>query len=225
MRMAWLLDKFRTEARKYAWYADDGTVNYNPFSRHRRRHQAQDVENMANHSDSCVPQQTGSAQLTSNIEDIQRAVTVPMVSGAIRETSLSSDREVSSPPVSDKSRPLVDKPSMRKRFLALSRRGTINKEMERIPTSASAKQRRKFTLWGQIKATLFSSYINILFIFAPAGILVNYLPVSAVVVFVVNFIAIIPLAAMLSYATEELSLRVGETLGGLLNATFGYVEI
>jgi Ca2+:H+ antiporter len=30
-----------------------------------------------------------------------------------------------------------------------------------------------------------------------------------------------PLAAMLSYATEEIALRTGETLGGLLNATFG----
>jgi len=41
---------------------------------------------------------------------------------------------------------------------------------------------------------------------------------------VVNFIAIIPLAALLSYATEEIALRIGETLGGLMNATFGYVS-
>jgi len=41
------------------------------------------------------------------------------------------------------------------------------------------------------------------------------------IVFVVNFLAIIPLAAILSFSTEELALRVGETLGGLLNATFG----
>lgn len=40
-------------------------------------------------------------------------------------------------------------------------------------------------------------------------------------VFVVNFIAIIPLAAMLSYATEEIAMRTGETIGGLLNASFG----
>ena len=40
-------------------------------------------------------------------------------------------------------------------------------------------------------------------------------------VFVLNFLAIIPLAALLSYATEEISLYVGQTLGGLLNATFG----
>ena len=37
----------------------------------------------------------------------------------------------------------------------------------------------------------------------------------------VNFIAIIPLAGTLSYATEEIALRTGEVLGGLLNATFG----
>jgi len=29
---------------------------------------------------------------------------------------------------------------------------------------------------------------------------------------------------MLSYATEEIALRIGDTLGGLLNATFGYVS-
>src|SRR5579862_3333844 len=162
--MAWLLDKFRTEARKHAWSTGEGNINYNPFSRHRRRHQAQDVESMAIHSDSCVPQQTGSADLTGNTEAFQRAVTVPMASGANRETSLSSEVEVSSPPISDKSRPLVDKPSVRKRFLVLSRKGTTNQEMERIPTTASAKQRRKFTFWGQIKATLFSSWINVLFI-------------------------------------------------------------
>lgn len=30
-----------------------------------------------------------------------------------------------------------------------------------------------------------------------------------------------PLAALLGFATEELAIRVGQTLGGLLNATFG----
>ena len=54
---------------------------------------------------------------------------------------------------------------------------------------------------------------------------VNYAHITPVGIFVINFIAIIPLAALLSYATEEIALRVGETLGGLLNATFGYVLI
>ena len=40
-------------------------------------------------------------------------------------------------------------------------------------------------------------------------------------VFTINFFAIIPLAAVLSFATEEISMRLGEAMGGLLNATFG----
>ena len=81
----------------------------------------------------------------------------------------------------------------------------------------------KFTAMGQLRATLFNSYINVLLVMAPVGIALSQVSsVSPVVVFVVNFIAIIPLAAMLSYATEEIALRTGETIGGLLNATFGY---
>lgn len=35
----------------------------------------------------------------------------------------------------------------------------------------------------------------------------------------VSFLSIIPLAKLLAFATDELSLRVGQTLAGLLNAT------
>jgi Ca2+:H+ antiporter len=84
------------------------------------------------------------------------------------------------------------------------------------------KPKHPFTFANQLQRTLLNSWINILFLAAPVGIALNYVPsVSGVVVFVVNFIAIIPLAAMLSFATEEIALRTGETLGGLLNATFG----
>lgn len=79
-----------------------------------------------------------------------------------------------------------------------------------------------FTVANQLQRTFLSSWINVLIIAAPVGIALNYVPsVSRVVVFVVNFIAIVPLAAMLGFATEEIALRTGETLGGLLNATFG----
>jgi Ca2+:H+ antiporter len=40
-------------------------------------------------------------------------------------------------------------------------------------------------------------------------------------VFILNFFAIVPLAAVLSFATEEISMKLGQTMGGLLNATFG----
>lgn len=35
------------------------------------------------------------------------------------------------------------------------------------------------------------------------------------------YFRIIPLAKLLGFATEELAIRVGETLGGLMNATLG----
>jgi Ca2+:H+ antiporter len=82
---------------------------------------------------------------------------------------------------------------------------------------------KPFTFGNQIKNTLFNSWINILLIAAPVGIGLHFTTVQPVAIFVVNFIVIIPLAALLSYATEEIALRTGETLGGLLNATFGYV--
>jgi Ca2+:H+ antiporter len=47
------------------------------------------------------------------------------------------------------------------------------------------------------------------------------MPHNYLAVFITNFIAIIPLASLLGFATEELAIRVGQTIGGLLNATFG----
>jgi len=86
------------------------------------------------------------------------------------------------------------------------------------------KKQPKLTVGHQIKAVLFPQWITInwLLVLVPVGIALNYAGnVSGVVIFVVNFLAIIPLAGILSYSTEEIALRVGETLGGLLNATFG----
>jgi len=100
------------------------------------------------------------------------------------------------------------------------------------------KVKKHFGLWPQLKAAVFGSYVNIILVCVPVGIalhcglcffhaLEKYLTaildtsVDPKVVFVINFLAIIPLAGILSYATEEIALRVGETLGGLLNASFG----
>ena len=91
----------------------------------------------------------------------------------------------------------------------------------RTRSSLWGKETQKFTAASQLKATLFNSWINVLLVFVPIGIAVNFANIPKVGVFVINFIAIIPLAAMLSYATEEIALRTGETIGGLLNATFG----
>lgn len=71
------------------------------------------------------------------------------------------------------------------------------------------------------KVTLYSNYVNILLVFVPLGIVAGALDWNPTLVFVLNFFAIVPLAAVLSFATEEISVKLGQTLGGLLNATFG----
>lgn len=68
---------------------------------------------------------------------------------------------------------------------------------------------------------LLSNYVNVLLIFVPLGIIAGAVGWSPTAVFLLNFFAIIPLASLLSFATEELSVPLGQTLGGLLNATFG----
>ncbi|KAI7089841.1 Calcium/proton exchanger [Hortaea werneckii] len=93
-------------------------------------------------------------------------------------------------------------------------------QFERTETSETKKKRPKLTFISQFKA-VFGSWINLLLVFVPVGIALEYTGVNRVVVFVINFLAIIPLAAVLSYSTEELAMYIGETLGGLLNATFG----
>ncbi|KAF7561730.1 hypothetical protein G7046_g2444 [Stylonectria norvegica] len=82
--------------------------------------------------------------------------------------------------------------------------------------------KQPFTVANQLQRTFLNSWINILLIAAPVGIALNYIKsVDRIAVFCVNFIAIVPLAAILSFATEEIALRTGEVLGGLINATFG----
>ena len=68
---------------------------------------------------------------------------------------------------------------------------------------------------------LASNYVNVLLVFVPLGIIAGAIHWPPTVIFILNFLAIIPLASLLSFATEELSVKLGQTLGGLLNATFG----
>jgi len=72
-----------------------------------------------------------------------------------------------------------------------------------------------------MKATLYCSYANFLLVFIPLGIIAGGLGWNSGAVFILNFLAIFPLAALLSYSTEELSAHVGQIIGGLINATFG----
>lgn len=67
-----------------------------------------------------------------------------------------------------------------------------------------------------------SSPVNWLLLFIPLGILSEKLSFGPTVIFTTNFFAIIPLASLLAYATEELGESLhNDSIAGLLNATFG----
>jgi Ca2+:H+ antiporter len=60
-----------------------------------------------------------------------------------------------------------------------------------------------------------------LLIFLPISLSAHYLHWGETLVFITACIAIIPLAAFMGTATEEIAIVVGPNLGGLMNATFG----
>src|SRR5215475_12186288 len=64
--------------------------------------------------------------------------------------------------------------------------------------------------------------MNWLLVFIPVAIALEYLaPDRHLLVFFASGLAILPLAAWMGRATEHLAERMGEGVGGLLNATFG----
>ncbi|KAH9856457.1 calcium/proton exchanger [Lenzites betulinus] len=75
----------------------------------------------------------------------------------------------------------------------------------------------------QIKAVITTSWLNVLLACIPVSWALHFaLPESNqndTLIFVFSFLSIIPLAKLLAFATDELSMRVGQTLAGLLNAT------
>ncbi|KAG1155665.1 hypothetical protein G6F37_008336 [Rhizopus arrhizus] len=86
--------------------------------------------------------------------------------------------------------------------------------------SKDKKGFRKISTGEGLKAIVTSSYVNVLVVFVPIGIASHFVW-SPTITFIMNFLAIIPLAKLLGYATEDIALRTGEVIGGLLNATFG----
>ncbi|KAL4866891.1 hypothetical protein BDV12DRAFT_129194 [Aspergillus spectabilis] len=96
-----------------------------------------------------------------------------------------------------------------------SRRNSIQHKREQHWTNYPAQAVR--LTW----ATLSKDYVNVLLIFVPLGIVAGALKWDSTVVFTLNFLAIVPLASLLSFATEELAATMGQALGGLMNATFG----
>ncbi|TGO25647.1 hypothetical protein BPAE_0075g00020 [Botrytis paeoniae] len=93
-----------------------------------------------------------------------------------------------------------------------------------IESSESEKPKKKnvaIRFWLIGKHIILSSVINILLVFVPVGIIAYAIGLSPGIIFAMNAIAIIPLAGLLSHATESVAKRMGDTIGALMNVTFG----
>ena len=66
-----------------------------------------------------------------------------------------------------------------------------------------------------------NTILFVLLVFVPISIAAHFLEWGSSVVFITSGLAIVPLAAFMGTATEEIAVVVGPSLGGLLNATFG----
>ncbi|KAK7467605.1 hypothetical protein VKT23_004658 [Stygiomarasmius scandens] len=74
---------------------------------------------------------------------------------------------------------------------------------------------------ASFKFFVFGSWLNIFLLFVPLSIISHKLDWDAALRFSFSFIAIIPLAKLLGTATEQMSGKLGQTLAGLMNASFG----
>tara|TARA_B100001146_G_scaffold224968_1_gene245367 strand:+ start:856 stop:2067 length:1212 start_codon:yes stop_codon:yes gene_type:complete len=63
--------------------------------------------------------------------------------------------------------------------------------------------------------------LNVLLLAIPITLYAAYIEHNPVMAFIASMVAIMPLAFLMGKATEQIALRTSESIGGLLNATFG----
>ncbi|KAI1133707.1 Sodium/calcium exchanger protein-domain-containing protein [Nemania abortiva] len=203
---------------KYGWLNPFNRIDYSPPRRRANTFHAERGEMLGSSNDVSSPH-------------LQHASTAPEPRHNGRQTRTSGEVESKLEPVTQADEPYDSQATTAgSPITTLSRRKTSREEGE-VPREEDAVTQEEdekpkhpkpnFTLKNQIQRTLLCSPINILLLAAPAGIVLWRLQIPGPAVFIVNFIAIIPLATLLSDATEQVALRTGETVGGLINATFG----
>lgn len=64
-------------------------------------------------------------------------------------------------------------------------------------------------------------YLKLLYVFIPVSIIGEFMHFSPTLMFLFAALSIVPLAALMGEATEEISFYSGPKIGGFLNATFG----
>ena len=115
------------------------------------------------------------------------------------------------------SHPIVDNETQQKSEGSPSDNGTSEPITNSSPVATDP---HRYSLANQFRATFLYSWLNLLLVFLLIGIAVNNANVPLITVFTINLIAIIPLAGILGYASEEIAIRVCETLSGPVHTSF-----
>ncbi|KDO32541.1 calcium/proton exchanger [Saprolegnia parasitica CBS 223.65] len=105
--------------------------------------------------------------------------------------------------------------------LSYAQRRMSTKESLPLISPAPTARAMGSELATNVSCWLTESYINTLLLFVPFGVWSYYANWNAAWVFTFNFLAMIPLARTIGDATEAVAYHAGDTIGGLVNATFG----
>jgi Ca2+:H+ antiporter len=68
---------------------------------------------------------------------------------------------------------------------------------------------------------LFCGYANVLLVFVPIGIVAGTLGWPVEAVFLLNLLAIVPLAPIMAFSIDKLSASIGHVFNGLIKVTLG----
>lgn len=82
-------------------------------------------------------------------------------------------------------------------------------------------EEKVFSLYNSGKVIVLGGPLNILLPCIPVALVSYFADWPAGVTFVFSLLGLAPLAERLGYVTEQLAIHTNETIGGLLNATFG----
>lgn len=75
--------------------------------------------------------------------------------------------------------------------------------------------------YESLKEMILDNKIHVLFAFIPLAYISHAYHWGDGYIFILNFLAMIPLASLLGVFTEELAAHTNDVIGGLINATFG----
>jgi Ca2+:H+ antiporter len=103
------------------------------------------------------------------------------------------------------------------------------RDSERTPLQTESNCRRGTTTTTNyeyenveaLKSIIFGKTVNVFLLLTPLAFCSHFLGWRSDYVFWLNFLVMLPLASILGDFTEEVAVHTNETIGGLVNATFG----